>query len=108
MEIGPAPATDSYLRIDKIIAAAKATGADGIHPGYGFLSENADFAEAVRQGRHQVRRALARRHARAWAARPTAKAIAAAAGVPVVPGYQGDSQDGQGARQGGRSASAIR
>jgi 3-methylcrotonyl-CoA carboxylase alpha subunit len=45
--IGPAPAQESYLRGDKIIAAAKETGAEAIHPGYGCLSENADFAEAV-------------------------------------------------------------
>src|SRR5580698_796732 len=46
VHIGPAPSSESYLRIDKIIDAAKRTGADAIHPGYGFLSENADFAEA--------------------------------------------------------------
>ena len=45
--IGPAPSSQSYLRGDKIIAAAKKQGVDGIHPGYGFLSENADFARAV-------------------------------------------------------------
>ncbi len=44
--IGPAPSSESYLRIDKLLAAAKQHGADAIHPGYGFLSENADFADA--------------------------------------------------------------
>ena len=46
--IGPAPSRESYLRIDRIIDAAKKTGADAIHPGYGFLAENADFARACR------------------------------------------------------------
>ena len=49
VHIGPAPARESYLVIEKLIGAAKATGAEAIHPGYGFLSENADFAEAVNQ-----------------------------------------------------------
>src|SRR5262245_53187130 len=49
VEIGPGPASESYLRGDRIIAAAKATRAQAIHPGYGFLAENADFAEAVRK-----------------------------------------------------------
>ena len=75
------------------------TGADGIHPGYGFLAENADFAEAVRQGRHHVHRPLARRHAHAWATRRRPRRIAAEAGVPAVPGYDGDSQDAEGARR---------
>src|SRR5947208_9275545 len=47
VHIGPSPARESYLRGEKIIEAAKATGAEAIHPGYGFLSENADFAQAV-------------------------------------------------------------
>ncbi len=89
--IGAGPASDSYLRIDKIIAAARSTGADGIHPGYGFLAENADFAEAVgKAGIKFIGPSPAAM--RQMGGKADAKAIAAKAGVPVVPGYQGDSQ----------------
>ena len=95
MEIGPGPASDSYLRIDRILAAAKSTGADGIHPGYGFLAENADFAEAV--GKAGIKFIGPSPDAmRRMGGKAEAKAIAAAAGVPVVPGYQGDSQTAKG------------
>ncbi|KAB2910302.1 MAG: acetyl-CoA carboxylase biotin carboxylase subunit [Hyphomicrobiaceae bacterium] len=91
VEIGPGPAGESYLRVDKIIAAAKATGADAIHPGYGFLAENADFAEAV--GKAGIAFIGPSPDAmRRMGGKAEAKTIAAAAGVPVVPGYQGESQ----------------
>jgi len=92
VHIGPSPALESYLRGDRIIEAAKATGADGIHPGYGFLAENADFAEAVGKAglafigpSPQAMRALGGKAA--------AKEVAIKAGIPVVPGYQGAKQD---------------
>jgi 3-methylcrotonyl-CoA carboxylase alpha subunit len=91
VEIGPGPAPQSYLRIDRILAAAKSTGADGIHPGYGFLAENADFAQAV--GKAGIKFIGPSPDAmRRMGGKAEAKAIAAAAGVPVVPGYQGDQQ----------------
>ena len=89
--IGPAPARDSYLVIDRMIEVAAASGAQAIHPGYGFLSENADFAdacatagvtfigppaEAIRQMGHKS----------------AAKTLMEQAGVPVVPGYHGEDQ----------------
>ncbi len=90
--IGPGPATESYLRIDKVLAAAKSTGADGIHPGYGFLAENADFAEAA--GKAGIKFIGPSPSAmRKMGGKADAKAIAAKAGVPVVPGYQGAEQD---------------
>jgi acetyl/propionyl-CoA carboxylase alpha subunit len=52
IRIGPSPSQESYLRIDRIIEAARRSGADAIHPGYGFLSENGDFAEGLRGGRY--------------------------------------------------------
>jgi len=90
--IGPAPAAASYLDGAAIIAAARASGAEAIHPGYGFLSENPDFAEAVAAaGLVFVGPSAAA--IRAMGLKDAAKARMAAAGVPVVPGWQGESQD---------------
>ncbi|MDX2204804.1 MAG: biotin carboxylase N-terminal domain-containing protein [Hyphomicrobiaceae bacterium] len=91
VEIGPGPATESYLRIDRIIAAAKATGADCIHPGYGFLAENAEFAEAV-AGAGLKFVGPSPEAMRALGGKAAAKEIAIKARVPVVPGYQGAEQ----------------
>ena len=88
---GPAPA-DSYLKGDAIIAAALATGAQGIHPGYGFLSENPDFVEAVEAAGLTFIGPSARA-IRAMGLKDAAKALMEKAGVPVVPGYHGDNQD---------------
>ncbi|WP_165189601.1 acetyl/propionyl/methylcrotonyl-CoA carboxylase subunit alpha [Caulobacter soli] len=101
--IGPAPARESYLVADRILAAAKATGAAAIHPGYGFLSENAQFAQAV------IDAGLV------WVGPPpsailamglkdAAKALMQKAGVPVTPGYLGQDQDPERLR---READAI-
>ena len=89
--IGPSPARESYLVGEKIIAAARATGAEAIHPGYGFLSENADFAQSVIDagliwvGPHPD-------SIRAMGLKDAAKARMIAAGVPVTPGYLGADQ----------------
>ena len=89
--IGPAPARDSYLVADAILAAAGDSGADAIHPGYGFLSENADFAEAViAAGLIWVGPDPA--SIRAMGLKDAAKARMIAAGVPVTPGYLGQDQ----------------
>jgi acetyl-CoA carboxylase biotin carboxylase subunit len=91
--IGPAPARESYLVIDKIIDAAKRTGADAVHPGYGFLSENADFAEACAAAGVTFigppPSAI-----RAMGGKTSARALMQAAGVPVVPGDNGPSGKG--------------
>ena len=88
---GPRP-QDSYLRGDAIIAAAQACGAQAIHPGYGFLSENADFAEAVTQaGLIYIGPSAA--STRRMGSKAGAKTLMAAHGVPVVPGYTGEDQD---------------
>ncbi|WP_411288301.1 acetyl/propionyl/methylcrotonyl-CoA carboxylase subunit alpha [Phenylobacterium sp.] len=90
--IGPAAARESYLVGDKIIAAARHAGADAIHPGYGFLSENADFAEAVMAaGLTWIGPPPAA--IRAMGLKDAAKALMQAAGVPVTPGYLGADQD---------------
>lgn len=89
--LGGSASADSYLRIDKLIAAARAAGADAVHPGYGFLSENADFAQEVEDA------------GLAWIGPPAnairtlgnksrAKELAQARGIPCLPGYQGEEQ----------------
>jgi 3-methylcrotonyl-CoA carboxylase alpha subunit len=89
--IGPAPARESYLNQDKILTAAKHTGAEAIHPGYGFLSENAEFAEAVAAaGLIWVGAPPAA--IRAMGLKDAAKALMMKAGVPVTPGYLGEDQ----------------
>ncbi|MBC7149678.1 MAG: acetyl/propionyl/methylcrotonyl-CoA carboxylase subunit alpha [Rhizobium sp.] len=89
--IGPAPARHSYLDGEKIIAAALASGAEAIHPGYGFLSENADFAEACAAA-GLVFVGPSPSAIRAMGGKSAAKALMADAGVPLVPGYHGDDQ----------------
>ncbi len=94
VRIGPAPARDSYLKGALIIAAAKASGAQAIHPGYGFLSENEAFAKAVAEAGlvfiGPPPQALA-----AMGSKSEAKALMEKAGVPLVPGYHGADQDPQ-------------
>jgi 3-methylcrotonyl-CoA carboxylase alpha subunit len=91
VHIGPSPAAESYLQGDKIIAAAKETGADAIHPGYGFLSENADFARAViAAGLIWV--GPKPESIEAMGLKDAAKKLMRAAGVPVTPGYEGEDQ----------------
>ena len=90
--IGPAPARESYLNIDRLITAAKTTGADAIHPGYGFLSENADFAERV-WAAGLIFVGPPPGAIRAMGSKSDAKALMEKAGVPVVPGYHGQDQD---------------
>jgi len=91
IRLGPAPATGSYLDGQAIIAAARETGADAIHPGYGFLSENADFAEAV-VAAGLIWVGPRPDTIRAMGLKDEAKAIAEKAGVPVLPGYRGEDQ----------------
>ena len=89
--IGPAPVRESYLSIDVVLRAAAASGADAIHPGYGFLSENAEFARAVQAAGlvfigpdpHSIEQ---------MGNKAAAKRLMLAAGVPCVPGYQGSDQ----------------
>src|SRR5258705_3102863 len=82
----------SYLRIDKLIAAAKARGADAVHPGYGFLSENADFAQAVIDA-GLVWVGPPPQAIRALGSKSSAKRLARSRGVPCLPGYQGSADE---------------
>jgi 3-methylcrotonyl-CoA carboxylase alpha subunit len=89
--IGPAPSSESYLRADKIIEIAKESGAQAIHPGYGFLSENTDFAEAC-EANGIVFIGPPSSAIAAMGSKSAAKAIMEDAGVPLVPGYHGKDQ----------------
>ena len=91
--IGGAAPRESYLRADAILAAARATGAQAVHPGYGFLSENEDFAQACADAGVAFIGPPASAIA-AMGSKSAAKALMSAAGVPVVPGYHGERQDG--------------
>ena len=90
--IGPAPARDSYLDIPNILEACRATGAQAVHPGYGFLSENAVFAEAC-EAAGIVFIGPPASAIRAMGSKSAAKAAMEKAGVPLVPGYHGADQD---------------
>ncbi len=91
VSIGPAPARESYLSQERILEAARRTGATAIHPGYGFLSENAEFAEAV-ENAGIIWVGAAPAAIRAMGLKDAAKQLMQAAGVPVTPGYMGADQ----------------
>ncbi|KAJ3345265.1 hypothetical protein HDU83_004251 [Entophlyctis luteolus] len=90
--IGPAPSSESYLRMDKIIQVAERTGAQAIHPGYGFLSENSAFAEQVSKA-NLVFIGPPAQAIVDMGSKSASKEIMTAAGVPCVPGYHGTNQD---------------
>ncbi|TYO67285.1 acetyl/propionyl/methylcrotonyl-CoA carboxylase subunit alpha [Bradyrhizobium hipponense] len=90
--LGPARARDSYLNVERLIEAARKTGAEAVHPGYGFLSENADFARAcLDAGLVFVGPTAAMMTA--MGSKSGSKALMEKAGVPLVPGYHGEAQD---------------
>ena len=96
--IGPAASSESYLKADKIIEVAKESGAQAVHPGYGFLSENTQFAEAC-EANNIVFIGPPSSAIAAMGSKSAAKAIMEKAGVPLVPGYHGDDQSPETLRQ---------
>ena len=92
VDLGGAKPADSYLMVDKLIAAAKASGAQAIHPGYGFLSENAGFARAI-EAAGLIFLGPPASAIDAMGSKSAAKALMETAGVPLVPGYHGEAQD---------------
>lgn len=92
VHIGPSEPSASYLNVDKIIQAAKDTGAEAVHPGYGFLSENASFAKKLGKA-GIVFIGPSAKSIEAMGEKSKAKALMEKAGVPLVPGYHGDNQE---------------
>jgi len=92
VRIGPPPARDSYLSIERVIAAARRTGAEAVHPGYGFLSENPIFAEACAEA-GLIFVGPPASAMRAMGSKSAAKALMETSGVPLLPGYHGAEQD---------------
>jgi 3-methylcrotonyl-CoA carboxylase alpha subunit len=90
--LGPARARDSYLNIERVIEAARKTGAEAVHPGYGFLSENAEFAQACADAGIVFVGPTAEMMT-AMGSKSGSKALMETAGVPLVPGYHGEAQD---------------
>ncbi|MCG8424602.1 MAG: ATP-grasp domain-containing protein [Proteobacteria bacterium] len=103
VRIGPPPAVESYLVVERIIAAARRTGADAIHPGYGFLAENADFARACADAGIIFIGPSAEVIGRLGSKRESRR-IARKAGVPVIPGHDGSGEDGE---ESGRDRSIL-
>jgi acetyl-CoA carboxylase biotin carboxylase subunit len=96
--VGPPPATESYLNVPRLLAAAEITGADAVHPGYGFLAENAEFAEICRES-HLTFIGPAPEHIRAMGDKSEARRLMMEAGVPVLPGSEGAIEDEAGGRE---------
>ncbi|MBL8533766.1 MAG: acetyl/propionyl/methylcrotonyl-CoA carboxylase subunit alpha, partial [Betaproteobacteria bacterium] len=92
--IGPAPARDSYLRADRILDVARRSGAQAVHPGYGFLSENESFAQACAAA-GVVFIGPPAAAIRAMGSKSNSKVLMERAGVPLVPGYHGEAQDAE-------------
>ncbi|PWB32409.1 3-methylcrotonyl-CoA carboxylase [Pseudomonas sp. SDI] len=92
VDLGGAKASESYLDVTKLLAAAKASGAQAIHPGYGFLSENAGFAKAIEDA-GLIFLGPPASAIEAMGSKSAAKALMETAGVPLVPGYHGEAQD---------------
>src|SRR5580700_11944040 len=90
--IGPAAARESYLRMDRLIEAAQRTGAQAIHPGYGFLSENPEFAQRCADA-GLIFIGPTVDAMRAMSSKATAKQLMERSGVPLLPGYHGEDQD---------------
>ncbi len=92
VRLGPGAASESYLKVENVIAAALSTGADAIHPGYGFLSENAGFADAIEDA-GLIFVGPPADAIRAMGSKSASKSLMEKAGVPLVPGYHGSKQD---------------